>query len=104
MTDNTRLKVWQCLSAYTPLEDAFPDADAETHAAVRVAALELWMKYNDKKLHLQDTLNRITEAAADEDELEELITNHPEHEALQEQRNSIGIDSHVWAAIKPEEN
>lgn len=104
MTDNTRLKVWQCLSAYTPLEDAFPNADLATRTEVRVTALELWMRYNDKKLHLQDTLNRITEAAADEDELEELIANHPEHEALQEQRNSIGVDSHVWAAVKPEEN
>ena len=104
MTENVRLKVWQCLSAYTPLENAFPNADAETHTAVRIAALEMWMRYNDKKIHLQDTLNRIIEAATDEDEVEELIANHPEHAALQEQRNSVGVDSHVWAAIKPEEN
>jgi len=104
MTDNIRLKVWQCLSAYTPLEDEFPNASLETRTAVRVAALELWMRYNDKKLHLQDTLNRILEVAVDDDEVEELIANHPEHAALQEQRNSIGVDSYVWAAIKPEEN
>lgn len=102
MSDNIRLRVWQCLSNSTPLEDAFPNADADTHAVVRQTSLDLWMRFNDKKLHLQDTYNRLSAAAADRSEFEQLAASHPDHEVLLTMGLGAEIDEAVWERVRPE--
>jgi hypothetical protein len=93
--------VWSCLSTDGDLEAVFADVSPETRAQVRQISLDLWMRFNDKKLHLQDTHNRLSAAAADRAEFEQLAWSHPDREVLLAMGLGADIDAAVWKRVKP---
>lgn len=94
--------VWSCLSTDGNLEAVFADVSPETRAEVRQISLDLWMRFNDKKLHLQDTYNRLRAASIDRDDFEQLAASHPDRDVLLAMAPGADIDEAVWKRVRPE--
>lgn len=93
--------VWSCLSSDDDLEVVFADVSLETKVQVINLSHDLWMKFNDKKLYLQDTHNRLSAAAVDREEFERLAASHPDCDVLLAMGVGADINEAVWKRVKP---
>jgi hypothetical protein len=102
VTNDIKLRVWTCLSSGGSLEETFAESNQEERHAARGLALSLWMQFSDKKLHLLDTMNRLS-VAADQQDFEALTLGHPDRATLLALYRDEDVDDRVWASIKPTE-
>lgn len=98
-------RVWEILSVDGDLESEFGRESVEAQREATNYAMTLWMKFNDIKIHLNETYNRVQSfvegSSKTNEEFLDLIKDHPEREALQLMLDNQDINSVIWEKLKP---
>jgi hypothetical protein len=107
MDKSIEYRVWEIISTEEDLlEQEFSSESSDAQRDAVRYAMDLWMKFNDLQLHLHHTFNTVRSASEKSDNREveyyNLISSHPEKEALDLLFKNEEIDNLIWKKLEPE--
>jgi hypothetical protein len=99
----SRHDVWECLINGKDLEEEFLDLPDTLRAWVKQTAFDLWMQFNDAKLHLHSTLDTIHGAVGkDNDEIfNKTVESNPYKDALMLLNRDDDANEIIWKSLEP---